>query len=92
MAFPNFYQYSVYVWSITVMMLRMVLMRISELRIMMMMMIKIALTNLERTSKYLGRNNAEWEAVARTVVAIVLLIASLVIVNIFAVVIVTLRK
>ena len=58
----------------------------------MMMMIKIALTNLERTSKYLGRNNAEWEAVARTVVAIVLLIASLVIVNIFAVVIVTLRK
>ena len=52
----------------------------------------IALTNLERTSKCLGRNNAEWEAVARTVVAIVLLIASLVIVNIFAVVIVTLRK
>ena len=92
MAFPNFYQYSVYVWSITVMMLMMVLMRISELRIMMMMMIKIALTNLERTSKCLGRNNAEWEAVARTVVAIVLLIASLVIVNIFALVIVTLRK
>ena len=59
---------------------------------MMMMMIKITLTNLERTSKCLGRNNAEWEAVARTVVAIVLLIASLVIVNIFAVVIVTLRK
>ena len=58
----------------------------------MMMMIKIALTNLERMSKCLGRNNAEWEAVARTVVAIVLLIASLVIVNIFAVVIVTLRK
>ena len=57
-----------------------------------MMMIKIALTNLEQTSKCLGRNNAEWEAVARTVVAIVLLIASLVIVNIFAVAIVTLRK
>ena len=90
MAFPNFYQYSVYVWSITVMMLKMVLMRISML--LLIVMIKIALTNLERTSKCLGRNNAEWEAVARTVVAIVLLIASLVIVNIFAVVIVTLRK
>ena len=74
------------------MMLMMVLMRISELRIMMIMMIKIALTNLEQTSKCLGRNNAEWEAVARTVVAIVLLIASVVIVNIFVVVIVTLRK
>ena len=91
MAFPNFYQYSVYVWSITVMMLRMVLMKISML-LLMMMMIKIALTNLEQTSKCLGRNNAEWEAVARTVVAIVLFIASLVIVNIFVVVIVTLRK
>ena len=90
MAFPNFYQYSVYVWSIKMMMPMMVLMRISKL--LMMMMIKIALTNLERTSKCLGRNNAEWEAVARTVVAIVLFIASLVIVNIFAVVIVTLRK
>ena len=70
------------------MMLMMVLMRISELRIMMMMMIKIALKNLERTSKCLGRNNAEWEAVARTVVAIVLFIASVVIVNIFVVAIV----
>ena len=72
------------------MMLKMVFMRISML--LLMVMIKIALTNLEQTSKCLGRNNAEWEAVARTVVAIVLLIASLVIVNIFAVVIVTLRK
>ena len=89
MAFPNFCQYSVYVLSITVMMFQMVIMRISML---LLMMIKIALTNLEQTSKCLGRNNAEWEAVARTVVAIVLLIASLVIVNIFAVVIVTLRK
>ena len=71
------------------MMLKMVLMTIAML---LLMMIKIALTNLEQTSKCLGRNNAEWEAVARTVVAIVLLIASLVIVNIFAVVIVTLRK
>ena len=91
MAFPNFYQYSVYVWSIKMMMPMMVLMRISELLMLMMMMTKIASTNLEQTSKCLGRNNAEWEAVARTVVAIVLLIASLVIVNIFAVVIVTLR-
>ena len=91
MAFPNFYQYSVYVWSITVMMFQMVIMRISML-LLMLMMIKIALTILEQTSKCLGRNNAEWEAVARTVVAIVLLIASLVIVNIFAVAIVTLRK
>ena len=62
------------------MMLKMVLMRISML-LLIVMMIKIALTNLERTSKCLGRNNAEWEAVARTVVAIVLLIASLVIVT-----------